>query len=100
LSGFEAFSTKDRLGSARGKSARGAVRCGAAALTVVSLATLAQVEKRTQYMIEVMFAIRKDGFKDHPAIPEGLDLVRPSGIGWPTRAVAPVGSLHHRAAHL
>lgn len=28
-----------------------------------------------QYMIEVMFAIRKDGFKDHPIIPEGLDLV-------------------------
>lgn len=26
-------------------------------------------------MIEVMFAIRKDGFKDHPVIPEGLDLV-------------------------
>lgn len=26
-------------------------------------------------MIEVMFAIRKDCFKDHPVIPEGLDLV-------------------------
>lgn len=26
-------------------------------------------------MIEVMFAIRKDGFKDHPVVPEGLDLV-------------------------
>lgn len=26
-------------------------------------------------MIEVMFAVRKDGFKDHPVIPEGLDLV-------------------------
>lgn len=26
-------------------------------------------------MIEVMFAIRKDGFKDHPVILEGLDLV-------------------------
>lgn len=26
-------------------------------------------------MIEVMFAIRKDGFKDHPVIQEGLDLV-------------------------
>lgn len=26
-------------------------------------------------MIEVMFAIRKDGFKDHPVIPDGLDLV-------------------------
>lgn len=26
-------------------------------------------------MIEVMFAIRKDGFKDHPIVPEGLDLV-------------------------
>lgn len=30
---------------------------------------------RVQYMIEVMFAVRKDGFKDHPIIPEGLDLV-------------------------
>lgn len=26
-------------------------------------------------MIEVMFAVRKDGFKDHPIILEGLDLV-------------------------
>lgn len=34
-----------------------------------------QIDKRVQYMIEVMFAIRKDGFKDHPVIPEGLDLV-------------------------
>ncbi|KAM8749372.1 pre-mRNA-splicing factor CWC22 homolog isoform 1-T2 [Acanthopagrus schlegelii] len=33
------------------------------------------IDKRVQYMIEVMFAIRKDGFKDHPVIPEGLDLV-------------------------
>uniref|UniRef100_A0A8C1YHQ8 Pre-mRNA-splicing factor CWC22 homolog n=1 Tax=Cyprinus carpio TaxID=7962 RepID=A0A8C1YHQ8_CYPCA len=34
-----------------------------------------EIDKRVQYMIEVMFAIRKDGFKDHPIIPEGLDLV-------------------------
>uniref|UniRef100_A0A1A7XYN0 Pre-mRNA-splicing factor CWC22 homolog n=1 Tax=Iconisemion striatum TaxID=60296 RepID=A0A1A7XYN0_9TELE len=33
------------------------------------------IDKRVQYMIEVMFAIRKDGFKDHPVITEGLDLV-------------------------
>lgn len=26
-------------------------------------------------MIEVMFQIRKDGFKDYPAVPEELDLV-------------------------
>ena len=26
-------------------------------------------------MVEVMFAIRKDGFKEHPAVAEGLDLV-------------------------
>lgn len=26
-------------------------------------------------MIEVMFQIRKDGFKDHPAVIEQLDLV-------------------------
>lgn len=34
-----------------------------------------QIDKRVQYMVEVMFAVRKDGFKDHPAIIEGLDLV-------------------------
>ncbi|XP_061464283.1 pre-mRNA-splicing factor CWC22 homolog [Rhineura floridana] len=34
-----------------------------------------ETDKRIQYMIEVMFAVRKDGFKDHPIIPDGLDLV-------------------------
>lgn len=34
-----------------------------------------QIDKRVQYMIEVMFAIRKDGFKDHPAVIADLDLV-------------------------
>ncbi|KYO17758.1 pre-mRNA-splicing factor CWC22-like protein [Alligator mississippiensis] len=34
-----------------------------------------KIDIRVQYMIEVMFAVRKDGFKDHPVIPEGLDLV-------------------------
>ncbi|XP_075465036.1 pre-mRNA-splicing factor CWC22 homolog isoform X2 [Ascaphus truei] len=34
-----------------------------------------EIDKRVQYMIEVMFAVRKDGFKDHPVITEGLDLV-------------------------
>lgn len=34
-----------------------------------------EIDKRVQYMIEVMFAIRKDGFKDHPIVPDGLDLV-------------------------
>ncbi|KAK2583002.1 hypothetical protein KPH14_009047 [Odynerus spinipes] len=34
-----------------------------------------QLDRRVQYMIEVMFQIRKDGFKDHPAVPEELDLV-------------------------
>ncbi|KAK3591689.1 hypothetical protein CHS0354_040617 [Potamilus streckersoni] len=33
------------------------------------------IDTRVQYMIEVMFAIRKDGFKDHPAVMEELDLV-------------------------
>eukprot|EP00794_Sanderia_malayensis_P017424 gene17424-19168_t len=33
------------------------------------------IDKRTQYMLEVMFAIRKDGFKDHPAVLGELDLV-------------------------
>nr|XP_006814574.1 PREDICTED: pre-mRNA-splicing factor CWC22 homolog [Saccoglossus kowalevskii] len=35
----------------------------------------AQIEKRVQYMIEVMFAIRKDQFKDHPSVLEELDKV-------------------------
>lgn len=26
-------------------------------------------------MIEVMFQVRKDGFKDYPSVPEELDLV-------------------------
>jgi pre-mRNA-splicing factor CWC22 len=34
-----------------------------------------QLEQRIQYMIEVMFQIRKDGFKDHAAVIEELDLV-------------------------
>ncbi|XP_053125183.1 pre-mRNA-splicing factor CWC22 homolog isoform X2 [Hemicordylus capensis] len=34
-----------------------------------------ETDKRVQYMIEVMFAVRKDGFKDHPIILDGLDLV-------------------------
>lgn len=34
-----------------------------------------QLEKRIQYMIEVMFQVRKDGFKDHAAVVEELDIV-------------------------
>ncbi|KAK4053042.1 pre-mRNA-splicing factor cwc22 [Microbotryomycetes sp. JL201] len=33
------------------------------------------IDKRVQYMVEVLFQVRKDKFKDHPIIPEGLDLV-------------------------
>ncbi|OAA34538.1 Armadillo-type fold protein [Metarhizium rileyi] len=35
----------------------------------------AGIDKRTQYMIEVLFQVRKGNFKDHPAIREELDLV-------------------------
>lgn len=35
----------------------------------------AKVDKRVQYMIEVMFQIRKDKFKDHPAMLKDLDLI-------------------------
>ncbi|KAJ1854970.1 pre-mRNA-splicing factor cwc22 [Coemansia sp. RSA 2703] len=35
----------------------------------------ADIDKRIQYMIEALFQIRRDGFKDSPIIPEGLDLV-------------------------
>ncbi|KAG1714940.1 Pre-mRNA-splicing factor CWC22 [Nymphon striatum] len=34
-----------------------------------------ELEKRVQYMIEVVHAVRKDHFADYPAIPENLDLV-------------------------
>ena len=33
----------------------------------------ADLDKRVKYMIEVM--VQKDGFKDNPAVPEGLDLL-------------------------
>mmetsp|Transcript_26578 Transcript_26578/g.58859 ORF Transcript_26578/g.58859 Transcript_26578/m.58859 type:complete len:339 (-) Transcript_26578:69-1085(-) len=33
------------------------------------------IDKRVQYTIEGLFAVRKSGFKDHPAIPNELDLV-------------------------
>jgi pre-mRNA-splicing factor CWC22 len=33
------------------------------------------LQKRTKDMIEVIFAVRKDRFKDNPAIQSGLDLV-------------------------
>lgn len=35
----------------------------------------AGIDKRTQYMIEVLFQVRKDKFKDHPAVRQELDLV-------------------------
>ena len=34
-----------------------------------------QIDKRVQYMIEVLFQIRKDKFKDNPIKPEELDIV-------------------------
>lgn len=33
------------------------------------------IDKRVQYTVEGLFAVRKGGFKDYPAIPEELDLV-------------------------
>ena len=38
----------------------------------------AQIDKRVQYMVEVVFANRKDGFKDYPSIIPDLDLVEES----------------------
>lgn len=34
-----------------------------------------KIDVRVQYMVEVMFAIRKDGFKDHQSVLEELDLI-------------------------
>ncbi|RKP26230.1 armadillo-type protein [Syncephalis pseudoplumigaleata] len=35
----------------------------------------AQIDKRTQYMIEVLFQVRREKYKDNPAVPEELDIV-------------------------
>ena len=35
----------------------------------------ADIDKRVQYMIEVLFQVRKDKYKDNPAVKEELDLV-------------------------
>jgi pre-mRNA-splicing factor CWC22 len=35
----------------------------------------ADIDKRVQYMIEVLFQVRKDKFKDNPAVKEELDLI-------------------------
>src|SRR5690606_25242175 len=35
----------------------------------------ASIDKRVQYMIEVLFQVRRDRFKDHPPIRDELDLV-------------------------
>ena len=35
----------------------------------------ADLDKRVKYMMEVMFQVRKDGFKDYPAVISDLDLV-------------------------
>lgn len=35
----------------------------------------ADIDKRTQYMLEVLFQVRKDQFKDNPAVREELDLI-------------------------
>lgn len=34
-----------------------------------------QIDKRTQYMVEVLFQVRKEKFKDNPTVTEELDLV-------------------------
>jgi len=43
--------------------------------TLRNVLSQANVSTRVQYMIEVMFAIRKDKFQEHPQLTEGLDLV-------------------------
>ncbi|XP_055330180.1 pre-mRNA-splicing factor CWC22 homolog [Paramacrobiotus metropolitanus] len=40
-----------------------------------TLAYESDLDKRVGYMLEVLAQIRKDGFKDHPAVAPGLDLV-------------------------
>jgi len=43
--------------------------------TLRNLLHESSLDKRTQYMIEVLFAVRKDQFKAHPSIQSGLDLI-------------------------
>jgi pre-mRNA-splicing factor CWC22 len=43
--------------------------------TLRNLLHESSLDKRTQYMIEVLFAVRKDQFKAHLAVQSGLDLV-------------------------
>ncbi|CAF1200519.1 unnamed protein product [Adineta steineri] len=43
--------------------------------TLRNLLHESSLDKRTQYMIEVLFAVRKDQFKANPAVQPGLDLV-------------------------
>ncbi|CAF4670562.1 unnamed protein product, partial [Rotaria sp. Silwood2] len=43
--------------------------------TLRNLPNESRLNKHTQYMIEVLFDVRKDKFKGHPSIPSGLDLV-------------------------
>ena len=33
------------------------------------------IDKRVQYTIEALYAVRKSRFADYPAVPEALDLV-------------------------
>ncbi len=42
------------------------------------------IDKRVQYTIEGLFAVRKSAFADFPAVPEALDLVEKvgAGVGW------------------
>lgn len=40
-----------------------------------SILNEADIDKRVQYMIEVLFQVRKDKYKDNPAIKDELDLV-------------------------
>ncbi|XP_039313644.1 pre-mRNA-splicing factor CWC22 homolog [Solenopsis invicta] len=60
-----------------GMKVRGFSRRGIEAIfeTLRNILHEGQLDKRVQYMIEVIFQIRKDGFKDHEAVPEELDLV-------------------------
>ncbi len=46
--------------------------------TILNQQTDSVDDKRIQYMIEVMFAVRKDGFKDYPVMLKELDLVEES----------------------
>ena len=44
-------------------------------ILIIGILHEGEIDKRVQYSIEHLFAVRKTKFKDHPGVPPELDLV-------------------------